>query len=1175
MASIFQTAKRLLSNDYLRKSGQYLQLEPWVTEIKNQDSVVPKDQREKLVDRMYGNYGKLRPEDFDKIVTNNNLDVMDALLARRDLSNEQLLRMTEHPEQFTSGHTYKRKDQAKNFYKHLFARIAQKGLTNFEKITKEGSAQALLRLFGSNPHYMTGQDLFHLVTQRKDLPEEVFAQVFKHSDFDASHGIELLKHENDNTIINGLARLATNDRLPPHIVAAAVRHEDPEVRRRIFNTDVIPVTNAQVRHALESDDPKVKQEAAGRVTTRDDAQYIMDNLTHLDNHSDIVENLINSSNLGFGRGINANPRIERNRSVFDQDLLDQIADYSVEKNQDLLDDYSHYWGNDIHPRSINKILAMPDDVTRNSVKKAALEHRNTTPDEIETALNNTTKGDTLYAIALRKQARSDQLDRVWEKMPKEGDEWYRKARFAAIAENANTSPATLSDMLNYRDVIGDEVMGNIAVHPNLPTDKLQFYLDQKDPAMRMLPSINPSATPEQIMQGITDKHRDVRESWWQHPGIEPDHLKLGLKDRSPKIRLELMKHPKMTPELLHHAITNDKDVNVRTQALGHANASAESVSHALLNDPVDSVRTQALVHPNLPPEMIDKAMEKPSVGLADKLKNKEGLTSDQIRKLYGTIPPEYQSALDQKKKSLADYEAQQRYRNMSRLMERYIQHPNMPEDLKVHAAQNYSLGDLRGWMLGKTHVATPKVLKTLFDRIQEKGGAGYGGYLDDIAKHPNFAKTDILDQMTRSADADMRLRAARNPDLSSDQIRTLIMSNSPGNNKILGELASKKNLDGELLDNFIRQYHDDGQLMAIASRNPNLTEDHFDVLGGHDSSDVRHKLMQHPNVPMHILKEAVNDDSHGVKKLAKEKLAQHEPDAYNDAIDGHEVNIHPATEKLKHLKGLVEEAGGAIHKKDLQNIGFGGIPGQILDGKGNVTPESIDYFLKTIPHTRYNVSYDKWDGAQMHDDTKEQTVLQLNMTNDHIKQLKGQGLYEMFAKMFETSKASGHPVDHHSLGWARIDDSQPGHWHVDEIQSDFGQNTMRQLSQAEEQGADPTEIQKYKEGLKKIIKVFSGPFKSVNHAILAATHVVARNKDISSTSMDMPLDQARMSGMGTDRAFPGHFQHTYIQLPKDMKYGKKLKDEVMPQHESQETEVQYRKLVKSLKFMRELMEKAK
>jgi hypothetical protein len=144
--------------------------------------------------------------------------------------------------------------------------------------------------------------------------------------------------------------------------------------------------------------------------------------------------------------------------------------------------------------------------------------------------------------------------------------------------------------------------------------------------------------------------------------------------------------------------------------------------------------------------------------------------------------------------------------------------------------------------------------------------------------------------------------------------------------------------------------------------------------------------------------------------------------------------------------------------------------------------------------------------------------------------------------------------------------------HFDEFQSDLSRGAINQIERAKEDGSmSPEEATKHSEDIKKIIKIVSHPFKNINHAIMAAAHSVARDKGITSTSMDLIEDQAKQSGMNIEKGLPGHMQQTYKQFPEDIGYETKLKKEIMPNTKAPENEFQFRKLIKSysaFKFLR-------
>jgi predicted outer membrane protein len=76
--------------------------------------------------------------------------------------------------------------------------------------------------------------------------------------------------------------------------------------------------------------------------------------------------------------------------------------------------------------------------------------------------------------------------------------------------------------------------------------------------------------------------------------------------------------------------------------------------------------------------------------------------------------------------------------------------------------------------------------------------------------------------------------------------------------------------------------------------------------------------------------------------------------------------------------------------------------------------------------------------------TPEQSqVFQLKATPEHRKAMEDAGVHRTFDNVMEASRYSGHPTDEHTLGWVRYTKGDDG-IHIDEVQSDFGQNLVKQ-----------------------------------------------------------------------------------------------------------------------------------
>lgn len=126
---------------------------------------------------------------------------------------------------------------------------------------------------------------------------------------------------------------------------------------------------------------------------------------------------------------------------------------------------------------------------------------------------------------------------------------------------------------------------------------------------------------------------------------------------------------------------------------------------------------------------------------------------------------------------------------------------------------------------------------------------------------------------------------------------------------------------------------------------------------------------------------------------------------------------------------------------------------KIFDGKGKISSEEAGNKLNSLPKTKYEISYGKWDQGKMQNlNNRDQIIMRLDHSNDSIKPLmEDSELYDTFKRVQDTSQQSGHPTRSNTIAWARVDTTDPNHWMIDEVQSDFGKTVTRYLKK---EGAD-------------------------------------------------------------------------------------------------------------------------
>lgn len=117
----------------------------------------------------------------------------------------------------------------------------------------------------------------------------------------------------------------------------------------------------------------------------------------------------------------------------------------------------------------------------------------------------------------------------------------------------------------------------------------------------------------------------------------------------------------------------------------------------------------------------------------------------------------------------------------------------------------------------------------------------------------------------------------------------------------------------------------------------------------------------------------------------------------------------------------------------------------------NITADEIEEAIKKHSEggSSYDISYRTWSGAQRLNQVK-QLVMQINK-NSTFDEIFDPETLDFLQKLIEVSFRSGHPVlKNKTLGWIRVDLSNPKVMIVDEIQSDVLQ-ALSQLASGKEQ----------------------------------------------------------------------------------------------------------------------------
>lgn len=221
------------------------------------------------------------------------------------------------------------------------------------------------------------------------------------------------------------------------------------------------------------------------------------------------------------------------------------------------------------------------------------------------------------------------------------------------------------------------------------------------------------------------------------------------------------------------------------------------------------------------------------------------------------------------------------------------------------------------------------------------------------------------------------------------------------------------------------------QAVAKKTDNPEL----LTKLAADSDSEVRETALSNGSTPPEALEAALRSRRlfPSLRANIKERLAALKPDAFHKEV----VHAKFGTNKARKLRDLILASGNLeMRHKDLGNLAQG-VKYGVNPKNGNLSADLLQQYIDSQPTARYNVSHDKWDGIQRHNDENSK-VFQLNLTDEHVRQMQQAGVYGTFLKLQDQFKAS-HPLRDHSIGWVRYTGKTRGKGKgifIDEVQSD-------------------------------------------------------------------------------------------------------------------------------------------
>jgi len=208
-------------------------------------------------------------------------------------------------------------------------------------------------------------------------------------------------------------------------------------------------------------------------------------------------------------------------------------------------------------------------------------------------------------------------------------------------------------------------------------------------------------------------------------------------------------------------------------------------------------------------------------------------------------------------------------------------------------------------------------------------------------------------------------------------------------------------------------------------------------------------------IPSHL-----HDHIPNMEMIKKQRIRSSQEAIHAEFLDQHVPERsyeHEYGEGLHHhemVKNYADQNGGKIDvgKMHKMHPNLKDKWKQIFAGKGKLTSDEVQEKMNALPKDKYAISYGKWQGNNSQNtNQQDQMIFRLDHSKDSLKKIKeDRSLYNTFTDIQNVSRQSGHPAKSNTIAWSRIDTTDPKHWLIDEVQSDFGKSVAKQLKNSDQ-----------------------------------------------------------------------------------------------------------------------------
>lgn len=344
------------------------------------------------------------------------------------------------------------------------------------------------------------------------------------------------------------------------------------------------------------------------------------------------------------------------------------------------------------------------------------------------------------------------------------------------------------------------------------------------------------------------------------------------------------------------------------------------------------------------------------------------------------------------------------------------------------------------------NASNPKLSTASIEKIYDREGHRY----PELLRNPNASDKmmkkakDIIESPGDQEQTAVEL--ARNPKFSLSSI-DMTKADPKTRNALVESTMRNDNATTKQLDEAYanRHYLEGGSIDRSYSsliKNPNLSE------------DTAMKLLDNPEIEKEDL---YNNPKIGGKLFRADKHPFPSSVGVEKGKEVNEAKYTPGSQKVSSIVPTIPKDGyldWAEFKKANPKLAGDPIVQKMFTSapKARLTKEHAEKFINDMPSKKFHVSYKTWDGMQRHNN-KKQLVVGINKSEEIENEIKKDpDLFKLYHLLHAGSLHSSHPVNPQSVGWSRVDTSNPDHWFVDEIQSDFDSQLSKEMKAIEEQG---------------------------------------------------------------------------------------------------------------------------